>query len=177
MILGFSTYLKEKPTYFIERILNGLISNGFYESMHSELKDFIEINAQREIIFYHRMWDRIMQHNSKVHTIREDKNNRWKAGMNIDFFINVRKKNMFRFAPVLPVVSIQEIEIIYYNNRETILNDLPPKVAVIIGKRILKNHEIEELSKNDGFDSIEDFFAYFNDNFEGKIIHWTDLKY
>ncbi|OXA76380.1 hypothetical protein B0A58_07345 [Flavobacterium branchiophilum NBRC 15030 = ATCC 35035] len=47
----------------------------------------------------------------KIHTIREDKNDRWKVGNKIDFFINARQKNMFRFAPVLPVVNTQKIEI------------------------------------------------------------------
>lgn len=28
-----------------------------------------------------------------------------------------------------------------------------------------------------GFDSVKDFFRYFNKDFKGKIIHWTDLKY
>jgi hypothetical protein len=31
--------------------------------------------------------------------------------------------------------------------------------------------------QNDGFDSIEDFFSYFDKGFKGKIIHWTDLRY
>ena len=36
---------------------------------------------------------------------------------------------------------------------------------------------LRELAKNDGFESVEDFFAYFNKDFKGKIIHWTDLQY
>lgn len=36
---------------------------------------------------------------------------------------------------------------------------------------------IEELAKNEGFDSAADFFKYFNANFDGKIIHWTDYTY
>ena len=84
---------------------------------------------------------------------------------------------MFRFAPRIPVVSIQEIEIIYYTDRETLIKDLPPKKAVVVGNSRLNQIEIEQLAQNDGFDTIEDFFAYFNDDFKGKIIHWTNLKY
>ena len=34
-----------------------------------------------------------------------------------------------------------------------------------------------QLAINDGFESLKHFFEYFNEDFEGKIIHWTDLKY
>ena len=35
-----------------------------------------------------------------------------------------------------------------------------------------------QLAKNDGFDSIEDFFKFFTkDIFVYKLIHWTDFKY
>ena len=37
--------------------------------------------------------------------------------------------------------------------------------------------QMETLAIADGFDSIEDFFKYFTNDFTGKIIHWTDLKY
>lgn len=33
------------------------------------------------------------------------------------------------------------------------------------------------LAKNDGFDSVEDFFNWFNKDYKGKIIHWTELRY
>lgn len=34
-----------------------------------------------------------------------------------------------------------------------------------------------KLAINDGFESIDDFFNYFNEDTTGKIIHWTDLEY
>jgi hypothetical protein len=37
--------------------------------------------------------------------------------------------------------------------------------------------EFFNLMKNDGFESAEQFFNWFNGYFKGKIIHWTDLKY
>ena len=36
---------------------------------------------------------------------------------------------------------------------------------------------IKLLTKNDGFESVESFFEYFNENFRGKIIHWTEFTY
>lgn len=115
--------------------------------------------------------------NPKLHTIREDKNDRWKTGTKIDFFINCRQKSMFRFAPVLPVVRTQKIYMSYA------YNDI---IEISIGSRQLHNQEeILEFVNNDGFDEWEDFFDYFypiikatEDNwFEGKLIHWTDFKY
>ena len=37
--------------------------------------------------------------------------------------------------------------------------------------------EIELLAKHDGFNSMEDFFKWFDKDFKGKIIHWTDFRY
>lgn len=113
----------------------------------------------------------------KLHTIREDKTDRWKPGTKIDFFINCRQKNMFRFAPVLPVVSVQEIEIIWVG-----FSDGYRPWVKIDGKNIYTLDQFDTdkmllLAQNDGFDSDQDFFAYFNKDFKGKIIHWTDLRY
>lgn len=84
---------------------------------------------------------------------------------------------MFRFAPSITVVSVQLIEIVYYTDREVLLNDLPPKKRVAIDGNILKEAEILQLAQNDGFDTVEEFFEYFNEDFTGKLIHWTDKKY
>ncbi len=34
-----------------------------------------------------------------------------------------------------------------------------------------------EYCRKQGFDSVEDFFRWFDTDFKGKIIHWTDLRY
>lgn len=36
---------------------------------------------------------------------------------------------------------------------------------------------VEVLAKNDGFSGVKEFFEWFSEDFKGKIIHWTDLKY
>lgn len=123
--------------------------------------------------------------NSKIHTIREDKKDRWQPGTNIDFFINVRKKTMFRFAPVLPVVSTQKIEINYYSNNNPIFTSEISKIAkeyyneveVVVDDNKLTFKEVELLALNDGFDNCNDFFTYFNNDFIGKLIHWTEKRY
>lgn len=187
MILGFKTKINGKPTYFVEKIQAlllevGRINNNYdfqrdvagfvYEHLK---KDNNEINdlelAKRYASIY-----------PKLHTIREDKTGRWKPGMMIDFFINVRTKNMFRFAPGVPVVSIQKIEIVWHSDSRNLeLSKLAPKrfnyVDVIVDNNILYFEDVKLLAQNDGFNDIYDFFFYFNQDFSGKIIHWTDKQY
>lgn len=164
MILGFSTQLKGKPTFFVEKIHVGIkIENkvGLSETDVTPNYNFFVKSKCKP----------------KIHTIREDSKGRWKKGSKIDFFINVRKKDMFRFAPVLPVVSIQSVSMSYA------YNDI---IEISINGQQLHDHQrILEFIQNDGFDTWKDFFDYFypiieakKDNwFEAKIIHWTDLKY
>lgn len=163
MILGFSTQLNGKPTYFVEKIWQGLLKKEFNLLAYHRFKDDA---AYADVI---DKWDYKKDILPKLHTIREDKTNLWQAGMKIDFFINVRKKNMFRFAPVLPVVSVQKIEIIH----QEFLND----IIIKIDGKIINTEEQQQLAWNDGFDNLLAFLMYFNEDFIGKIIHWTDLKY
>ncbi len=36
---------------------------------------------------------------------------------------------------------------------------------------------LDRLAVNDGFSSADDFLKWFNKDFDGQIIHWTNLKY
>lgn len=182
MILAFSTKIKGKPTYFPEKILMGLLVKKLTPE-----SDFNSICPRGVIIpkgdiMYNIHFEHTINHKPKYHTIREDKNDRWKVGTKIDFFINARQKNMYRFAPVLPVVSVQEIEIIWFNKTRSLEpSKYDPKrfnyLDLIVDDRLLEINEVEKLAQNDGFDTIEDFFDYFDKYFKGKIIHWTDYKY
>jgi hypothetical protein len=112
----------------------------------------------------------------KRHTIREDKKDRWKAGMIIDFFINTRTKDMFRFAPRVPVLSIQDFEIIYKTAKVEIYID--DKLYSTYCQREKKyDNKMLVLAQNDGFDTVEEFLQFFNKDFKGKLIHWTNLNY
>jgi hypothetical protein len=166
MILGFSTQLNGKPTYFVEKIQTALRLPFFNNSV-----GFSPEHVPPNMNFYVKS-----KYKPKLHTIREDKTNRWKAGMKIDFFINVRTKKMFRFAPVLPVVSTQNILITYTKTNKAMVF-IDDKCFYMQDFSVEGNHKMLHLAQNDGFDTIEDFFAYFNEDFTGKIIHWTDLRY
>lgn len=172
MILPFSTQLNGKPTYFVEKIHKSFRIHEV--NMKAAIDPSIHYTADYNFVAKDKL-------PAKLHTIREDKKERWKPGTKIDFFINCRQKNMFRFAPVLPVLSVQKVHIMWFNtfgtNVARVFIDDESFACVKFEKEMIVTGKILEFAKNDGFDSIEDFFAYFNEDFTGKIIHWTDLKY
>jgi hypothetical protein len=103
----------------------------------------------------------------KKHTIRLDLNNRWEKGRKIHFATGVRSSqyNCFKIGAC---TGVQGIII-----RSNYIKDIE------IEGRSLSYEEIEKLARQDGFDNISDFWAYFSfyKFVEGKIIHWTDLRY
>ncbi len=112
----------------------------------------------------------------KVHTIRQDINNRWRVGMNIHFVTGARTKNynqffsgkcvsIQRFAMFRPAIGFGDGSIVELSLR------------VQINGRDISEDVLRELVKNDGFDNVEDFISFFKESFFGKIIHWTDYKY
>ncbi|GIZ10002.1 hypothetical protein [Flavobacterium sp. UMI-01] len=176
MILPFSTQLNGKPTYFVEKIWKSL-----------KPIDLSEVIAEIDMKYLAPSY----KHNElkpKLHTIRLDENDLWEAGTIIDFFINCRQPNMFRFAPQIPVVSVQEI---FMTRRGSMLEISIAKVDSYIGDDDFQLDAFQQgdLALNDGFEDYNDFRNYFLDIiekkgketgnywFKGKIIHWTDLKY
>ena len=182
MTLGFTQQwpkemaMTDNKTYFIEKIWTGLNWDvgfdyfGYRDNHKSKFGNY-----------WDGAWTEAAESNfkPKLHTIRRDEHNRWKAGVNIHFVINSRTKDRFQFAPVIPCVNVQTIEI-----REMImtvhdcvrLKDGRVFTVRVDGK-YLPMYRIVELAQNDGFESVEDFFKYFNRDFTGKLIHWTNLKY
>ncbi len=104
----------------------------------------------------------------KIHTLREDKKGRWVENKIIHFATGVRtiKYNCFKEGFCK---SVQAIQINYYN----------PKCYphVIVDGRLFNQGEVWEMALNDGFKTIDDFCKWFDKDFQGRIIHWTDFKY
>lgn len=182
MILPFSTQLNGKPTYFVEKIHKCF-----------GLKEINMIAGLDPSLHYPKDYNFVAKDKlpAKLHTIREDAKERWKPGTMIDFFINCRQKSMFRFAPRIPVVTVQKINIVWYN-KKLINNEVEIYIdgsfyAIVYFKNKVINYvdncvfsdekKLKALALNDGFDTVEEFLDYFNDNFKGKLIHWTNLKY
>ena len=107
---------------------------------------------------------------TKIHTIREDKNCRWKPDRLIHFATGVRTKEYLEFKQSL-CVSTQKIEI------ECGVSNGEKQVSVEVDGRPLSVAEILRLSKADGFESILDFYKWFEGSFKGRLIHWTNFKY
>ncbi len=170
MILPFSTQINGKPTYFVEKIWKSLFP---FMIPIEEWFPLIKECEKRQLIPKGSCAGECLKDvKPKFHTIRDDANDRWHKDVMIDFYINCRQKNMFQFAPRIPVVSTQEVEIVY---DKVFGKNLYPDV--FIDNVRLHPMKLDELAQNDGFDTIEDFFEYFNKDYKGKIIHWTDLRY
>lgn len=150
--------LAGQPNYFPEKILSGLPGDPDVFAFQNTGYDF-SMYAMQELPF-------------KFHTIREDKHNRWKPGVKIHPVINNRTKDRFQFAPALVCTGVQLIRICH--------RFVPYPPAVYVGGYLmdrLDDEQVHQLAINDGFPSVEAFFMWFNKDFQGKIIHWTDLKY
>jgi hypothetical protein len=117
---------------------------------------------------------------TKIHTIREDKADRWKPGVPIHFTIGNRTSNRFQFAPILPVVAIQKI-VITKSKLPVLGTNSPTEVASIeIDGKEIDDYEASIVASFDGFGLDDDRFWDFwpEGVFKGKIIHWTnDLLY
>lgn len=103
----------------------------------------------------------------KIHTIRKNAF-RWVPGKLIHFCTGVRTKTYCCFMKG------------YVTAKQKILVDHIPgtlMVKIKIDGRMLNNDETEELIRNDGFDSVDDFARWFQEDFYGDLIHWTDKRY
>lgn len=170
MTLSFSQKFPDKsPTNFVEKIWEGL-----YPEIHTGEDYFPALEARGFGIYSHSIF------HPKIHTIRRVSKNRWREGMAIHFAVNNRTKNRLQFAPILPVRKIQTFELKYLPVSKDPL-DLQPMIwideYIFYDPATGKDCGIEQLAKNDGFDSVEKFFQWFSSDFTGEIIHWTDFSY
>lgn len=111
---------------------------------------------------------------SKIHTIREDKHNRWKVGNKIHFATGVRTKeyNQFYKGVCLKIqtISFRSPAIEYTDG------SIWESKNVYVNGFWVTNYKVKEaLAKNDGFDSINEFMKWFPNGFIGKIIYWKLL--
>ncbi|WP_281681850.1 hypothetical protein [Zunongwangia profunda] len=163
-----------KPNHFVEKILSGIstkpgIAGWIYES-----------GEKLGYAYADDILNKVDNSIPKLHTMRHDAKDRWKVGMKIHPVINNRTKNRFQFAPVLEVKSIQKVEIEHFEGMVQIHIDEKYFGEVYhygLDDIYQFTTDLETLALNDGFPSVEAFFAWFNTDFTGKIIHWTDLKY
>lgn len=189
MNLPFSTHFSKdlariggRPTHFVEKIWASIPEEKLVEFFASAYSvSFADREAMsllfREAAHLELNWElydacRSGSRYPKVHTIREDKNQRWKEGALIHFFINLRKPIQFRFAPIIPVARVQKIAF-YYTHDRTMGIFIDNQLRYCRNVDVAVNScFVELLAKNDGFDELEDFLSWFNIDFSGKLIWW-----
>lgn len=112
----------------------------------------------------------------KKHTIRTDSHNRWKTGMSIQFWRgnprNTRGKNKpYQFA-VGNVECMSPIKIL--PSMDSIILDMPTDLGFI--PITLRGADLESLARKDGFESWAEMKEFFEEDFNGKLIWWENLK-
>jgi uncharacterized protein YqfB (UPF0267 family) len=113
---------------------------------------------------------------TKIHTIRTDEHDRWKAGCNIEMATGVRTKNynLFKRATCISTEWVEVCYVKFYNINGSIKEIC--KVVWLHGRELI-GEELEDFAISDGFANSIDFFAFYNKDYKGKLIHWTDKKY
>lgn len=176
MILGFKQKFPwGEPTYFRKKILAGI---DRMVVRHEDGKETISKPywGTKYAIQFAGL-------KPKLHTIREDKHNRWKAGMSIQMVYRGPHYSIAdHFNKGIPELetcrSWQKIKLWVTGELGEWQNGQREQIikvhAIVDGKRI---DNTNQLVTNDGFDNIIQFANWFKKPFEGKILHWTDLRY
>ena len=107
----------------------------------------------------------LIKENIKKHTIRADKNNRWKVGNTIQFWNgnprNVHAKNKPHQFGSGFCERILPIEI-YPSKNEIIIDGYKHNHSEVFSK----------IAINDGFENWEEMKTFFTEDFVGKMIFW-----
>jgi len=116
---------------------------------------------------------------TKVHTIRDDKHNRWKVGNKIHFWLGSPRNTSGKTKPYQfglgEVSRVEEIQMDF-----AILEDWSTDAVYIGDDIILKSDdELNALAENDGFDDWEQMKLWFDNpdrRYSGKIIFWKNFE-
>lgn len=189
MTLGFMQRFKWKgpdgqpePTNFREKILAGVQNASIdqkFVSVPVSAPELEAIGLKNPKLYFPIQ--------PKLHTIREDKPNRWKAGRKIEMVYRGAGYSIVdHFNKGIPelekCVSVQLIHLWWtalaktQDERDRNVGHQLKLNCIVDGKR-LNDQELTTLAINDGFTSLDQFKRWFSKDFYGKIIHWTSLKY
>jgi hypothetical protein len=168
MNLPFSTVFKDTHKKKIHSKLKGR-ETGFAIKIQASVPRIKEAYGLHDVV-------------PKIHTFRES--NAWLPGMELHMCTGIRTANYFRFNANIPELhkakGVQYVEISWL-----LAMHHCPLISVgdyddegnVINKRDLKEANHQQMALNDGFDTVSDFYCYFNEDFSGKIVHWTDFRY
>ena len=183
MILPFSTHFKDgSKTNFIKKIWAGLIKTDsageILEQINLRLAYIRESEGTDHPVrcFLPVSEFGLREIRPKLHSMREDKKDRWHSGSKIHMVVFNRTKNQFQFASVIDCMSTQPVEMV--NRKDYRFVSVDHRCLFERDTRMVYfTPEFFNLIENDGFEDVDQFFNWFNHDFKGKIIHWTDLKY
>ena len=116
--------------------------------------------------------EKILNH-IKKHTIREDKNKRWKVGMTIQHYAMNPRNGGKQFATGR-CFYLSDVFIDPFNDNVIITRTLKPHCGEVI-----KLNGIESLNQfaiNDGFESWAQMKSYFDSPFIGRIIYFNETE-
>jgi len=184
MRLNFKrTFIKGEPTAFIDKIWDALTDCSPKLTLESREK-YRKLHLEQ----FREDWYDLPYSLPKKHSIRKltkTRKKRWRKGLNIEFRTGSRfhPHTYFQFAPKVPVISVQDIKIKYgghqYGGWVSVFIDGVEYETIHIYEDFSFEYteKMQRFVQNDGFDTIVQFFDWFSKDFEGQIIHWTDLKY
>ena len=155
MLLGFKTTHKGQQTDFVRKILAGFPPYLIGQPVNTVTP--------------------------KIHTVRTDVGNRWRAGRQIQFATGVRTRHLTIFAGS-PCTATQLIEFragITSGQLLLAIEDMNHNRF-----RVLMPDEQEVFARNDGFADWAALEAWFypavvaaGGRMSGKLIHWTEYRY
>lgn len=182
MKLKFEKMHKRQPIGFAEKILSGLYIKAKTHKEKENIKFWHNQMAKAKAIvpFINSISDRFQRFPPKYHSFRSLKSP-IDVGDEIEFLLVKSKSTYIEFAPKANVIAIQ-----YAHFIRPVAKDGPCTLSLSDDKKNwtpIEGDLLEEITQNDGFDSVEAMFEYFLPKKEGamelkqKLVHWTTLKY
>lgn len=115
----------------------------------------------------------------KVHTIRDDKHNRWKVGNKIHFWLGNPRNTRGKTKPYqFGIGECSRVETIRMDF--AVPEDWQNDIVYIGDDIILKSeNELNALAENDGFDNWSQMKLWFDNpdkQYFGKIIFWKNFE-
>ena len=97
------------------------------------------------------------------------------------------KLHTIRQKPIAVGTMMNHIVYPYHKERRCVLSNfctaiqnisiVPDARAIFVDGKELSKSDMEKLAENDGFETMDDFWTFFNEPYQGMIIHWTNTKY
>lgn len=130
------------------------------------------------ILSFHQQFREPILSGKKIHTLRIS--GRWRVGIAIQFATGARTKNYEQFHSGI-CKGVQDVEIKYTDMRGAVEIYIDGKHYGtwhrFIPEKSVNASAVLTLANNDGFETVNEFLNWFQRDFKGYLIHWTEFKY